>query len=50
MLMAHRYVCQDVAHIQIGPELRRGIVELNGEGEVAAVCDHALWRKRPGDH
>ena len=26
---------QDVAHIQIGPELRRGIVELNGEGEVA---------------
>ncbi len=26
---------QDVAHIQMGPELRRGIVELNGEGEVA---------------
>ncbi|MDD5460083.1 MAG: CusA/CzcA family heavy metal efflux RND transporter [Methylococcales bacterium] len=26
---------QDVAHIQLGPELRRGIVELNGEGEVA---------------
>jgi Cu(I)/Ag(I) efflux system membrane protein CusA/SilA len=26
---------QDVAHIQIGPELRRGIAELNGEGEVA---------------
>ncbi len=26
---------QDVAHIQIGPELRRGIVELDGEGEVA---------------
>ena len=26
---------QDVAHIQIGPELRRGLVELNGEGEVA---------------
>jgi Cu(I)/Ag(I) efflux system membrane protein CusA/SilA len=26
---------QDVAHIQIGPELRRGVVELNGEGEVA---------------
>ncbi len=25
----------DVAHIQIGPELRRGIAELNGEGEVA---------------
>ena len=26
---------QDVAHIQVGPELRRGIVELDGEGEVA---------------
>ena len=26
---------QDVAHIQLGPELRRGLVELNGEGEVA---------------
>ena len=27
---------RDVAHIQKGPELRRGLVELNGEGEVAA--------------
>ena len=26
---------QDVAHVQIGPELRRGLTELNGEGEVA---------------
>ncbi|GMQ92075.1 MAG: CusA/CzcA family heavy metal efflux RND transporter [Gammaproteobacteria bacterium] len=25
---------QDVANVQIGPELRRGLVELNGEGEV----------------
>tara|TARA_R110002126_G_C10490543_1_gene503770 strand:+ start:10836 stop:13991 length:3156 start_codon:yes stop_codon:yes gene_type:complete len=25
---------QDVAHVHIGPELRRGIVDLNGEGEV----------------
>ena len=25
---------QDVAHVHIGPELRRGIAELNGEGEV----------------
>ena len=25
---------KDVAHIQIGPEMRRGIAELNGEGEV----------------
>ncbi len=26
---------RDVAHVQIGPEMRRGIAELNGEGEVA---------------
>ncbi len=26
---------QDVAHIQVGPELRRGLVDLDGEGEVA---------------
>ncbi|MFQ5673684.1 MAG: efflux RND transporter permease subunit, partial [Nitrospinales bacterium] len=26
---------RDVAHVQLGPELRRGLVELNGEGEVA---------------
>lgn len=26
---------QDVAHVQVGPELRRGLVDLNGEGEVA---------------
>ena len=25
----------DVAHVQLGPELRRGVAELNGEGEVA---------------
>src|SRR6201999_3689712 len=25
----------DVARIQVGPEMRRGIAELNGEGEVA---------------
>ena len=25
----------DVAHIQIGPELRRGVTELNGQGEVS---------------
>ncbi len=27
---------RDVAHVKLGPELRRGLVELNGEGEVAA--------------
>jgi len=26
---------RDVAHVHLGPELRRGIAELNGEGEVA---------------
>jgi Cu(I)/Ag(I) efflux system membrane protein CusA/SilA len=25
----------DIAHIQLGPEMRRGVAELNGEGEVA---------------
>ncbi len=24
----------DVAHVQLGPELRRGVAELDGEGEV----------------
>src|SRR3546814_13541834 len=27
---------RDVAHVQRGPELRRGAVDLDGEGEVAA--------------
>jgi Cu(I)/Ag(I) efflux system membrane protein CusA/SilA len=27
---------RDVAYVHLGPELRRGLVELNGEGEVAA--------------
>jgi copper/silver efflux system protein len=26
---------QDVANVKVGPEIRRGLVELNGEGEVA---------------
>ncbi len=26
---------EDVAHVHLGPELRRGVAELNGEGEVA---------------
>jgi Cu(I)/Ag(I) efflux system membrane protein CusA/SilA len=26
---------KDVAHVQLGPEIRRGIAELNGKGEVA---------------
>src|SRR5437879_12491114 len=25
----------DVAHVQVGPEMRRGITDLDGEGEVA---------------
>ncbi len=27
----------DVAHVQVGPEMRRGIAELDGEGEVAGA-------------
>lgn len=26
---------KDIAHVHIGPELRRGVIDLNGEGEVA---------------
>jgi len=26
---------KDVANVQLGPDLRRGLVELDGEGEVA---------------
>ena len=28
---------RDVAHVSIGPEIRRGLAELNGEGEVAGA-------------
>ena len=43
---------RDVAKVQIGPEMRRGIAELNGEGEVAgggggAGADPAIRQKRP---
>jgi len=40
----------DVARIQIGPEMRRGIAELDGEGEVAGAsssCDLARTRSKP---
>ncbi|STE87742.1 cation efflux system protein [Escherichia coli] len=33
--MAWPVYLRDVAKVQIGPEMRRGIAELNGEGEVA---------------
>ena len=37
----------DVARVQIGPEMRRGIAELDGEGEVAGgVVVHALGQER----
>ncbi|HKY00102.1 MAG TPA: CusA/CzcA family heavy metal efflux RND transporter, partial [Steroidobacteraceae bacterium] len=35
----------DVAHIQMGPELRRGIAELDGEGEVAGGVVVMRWGK-----
>lgn len=39
---------RDVAKVQIGPEMRRGIAELSGEGEVAGGGgDPALRQKRP---
>ena len=38
-----------VANVELGPDMRRGIAELNGEGETVAgvSCVVALWRKRP---
>src|SRR3546814_5624068 len=36
----------DVARIQIGPEMRRGITELNGEGEVTG----GVIVMRPGNN
>jgi Cu(I)/Ag(I) efflux system membrane protein CusA/SilA len=33
----------DVAFIQLGPEMRRGIAELNGEGEVAGAVVVMRW-------
>ena len=41
----------DVARIQFGPEMRRGIAELDGEGEVAGARDrHAHRQECVGDH
>ena len=36
----------DVARIQIGPEMRRGIGELDGEGEVTGGVDRDALRAR----
>ena len=41
---------RDIAFVQIGPEMRRGIAELNGEGEVAGgvvVMRSGRTRARP---
>ncbi|SPZ70033.1 inner membrane component for iron transport [Shigella boydii] len=39
---------RDVAKVQVGPEMRRGIAELNGEGEVAGgVVILRSGKKRP---
>jgi len=35
----------DVAHVQMGPELRRGIAELDGEGEVTGGIIVMRWGK-----
>ena len=41
----------DVATVQVGPEMRRGIAELDGEGEVTGgIVDPALGQERAGDH
>src|SRR6202140_896008 len=39
----------DVAHVQVGPEMRRGITDLNGEGEVAGgVIIMRSWKNALG--
>ncbi len=42
----------DVAHVQLGPELRRGVAELDGEGEVAGAwssCAPAKTHSQPSN-
>ena len=40
-----------VANVQFGPDMRRGIAELNGEGETGRRdCGRALWRECPAGH
>ncbi len=36
---------KDVAQVRIGPQLRRGIAELNGEGEVVGGVIVMRWGK-----
>jgi Cu(I)/Ag(I) efflux system membrane protein CusA/SilA len=36
---------KDIAHIHVGPEMRRGIAELNGEGEVVGGVIVMRWGK-----
>lgn len=39
---------KDIAHVQIGGNIRRGLVELDGEGEVVGgIVVMPLWRKCP---
>ena len=42
---------KDVAMVRLGPELRRGLTEANGKGEVVGgIVDRPLRGKRPGGH
>ena len=42
---------RDVARVELTPDERRGITELNGEGEVVTgIVTSALWRERPHGH
>ena len=42
---------RDIARVELGPDERRGLTELNGEGEVVSgIVDGALRRERAGSH
>ena len=48
---ARRCCIRDIAEVGLGPELRRGLAELDGEGEVVGGVDrHAARRERPDHH
>jgi copper/silver efflux system protein len=40
----------DLAEVRLGPEMRRGMAELDGEGEVPAASLSCARRERPENH
>jgi len=49
--MARRSMSKNVATVHLGPDLRRGVAELNGEGEVVGgIVVMRLRRERAAGH